>query len=312
MGAAGAAALLNCLPAAAGPSRVRVISGPAFGSAWRLVLPDSAAEAAARDRIQRVVGRVDALMSPFREDSEVGRFNRRGFGALSAQTAAVAQAALDLARDSAGAFDPTAAPLSRRFGFGPLAISAARPAGRFGDLALVDGVLRTTRPGLSLDLCGIAKGHALDEIVRALDGLDFLLELGGEVVARGRHPAGRAWRIGIERPGTDRLQRIVEADGRALATSGDAAQSYRVGGRRFSHVMDPRAGAPVDNGVAAVSVLAASGLRADGLATAAMVRGPEAARPLLRAHDASALFLLRRGEGLLEVPVNGFPSGRAA
>jgi thiamine biosynthesis lipoprotein len=165
---------------------------------------------------------------------------------------------------------------------------------------------------LSLDLCGIAKGYALDEIVRALDGLDFLIELGGEVAARGRHPSGRPWRAGIERPESNALQRIVEVDARALATSGDAQQSYVVGGRRYAHVLDPRTQAPVDNGVASVSVLAASGLIADGLATAAMVLGPQAARPLLKAREASALFLMRRPGGLEEVDVNGFVAGGAS
>jgi thiamine biosynthesis lipoprotein len=118
--------------------------------------------------------------------------------------------------------------------------------------------------------------------------------------------------VGIERPGTTILQRIVEADRRAFATSGDGAQGYIVGKRRYAHVLDPRTRTPVNNGVASVSVLAASGLIADGLATAAMVLGPEAARPLLKARDASALFLMRRPGGLEEVDVNGFVAGGAS
>ncbi len=306
---AGGAALLNVLPAAARAAEVRVHTGPAFGSAWRLVLPDTREAARARARLEAVVARVDALMSPFRPDSEVARFNAAGSAVVSRETGFVTRAALELAADSDGAFDPTMAPLGRRYGFGPIAISPARPAGRYRDLRLVGDVLGTAFPGLSLDLCGIAKGYALDEIVRALDGLDFLVELGGEVAARGRHPSGRAWRVGVERPGTTALQRIVEADGRALATSGDGAQGYVVGRRRYAHVMDPRTGTPVDNGVASVSVLAATGLIADALATAAMVLGPEDARRLLAARDASALFLMRRPGGLEEVDVNGFIAG---
>ena len=118
--------------------------------------------------------------------------------------------------------------------------------------------------------------------------------------------------MGVERPGTAALQRIVEADGRALATSGDGPQGYAVGRRRYAHVLDPRSRTPVDNGVASVSVLAASGLLADGLATAAMVLGPEDARRLLEARDASALFLMRRPAGLEEVDINGFVAGGAS
>lgn len=309
---AGGAALLDVLPVAASAARVRVHTGPAFGSAWRLVLPDTNEAARARARLEAVVAHIDALMSPFRADSELARFNTDGFSAVSRETGFVTRAALEMARDSDGAFDPTLAPLGRRYGFGPIAISPARPAGRYRDLRIAGNDLATACPGLSLDLCGIAKGYALDEIVRALNGLDFLVELGGEVAARGRHPSGRLWRAGIERPDTDVLQRIVAMDGRALATSGDAAQSYVVGGRRYAHVLDARSRTSVKNGVASVSVLAATGMIADGLATAAMVLGPDAARPLLKARDASALFLLRRPGGLEEVGVNGFVAGGAS
>lgn len=305
---AGGAALLNVLPVAA-RNAVQVHTGAAFGSAWRLVLPASSEAAGARARLEAVVARVDARMSPFRSGSELARFNAAGSATVSAETAFVTRTALDLSRDSDGAFDPTTAPLGRRYGYGPIAISAARPHARYHDISIAGGVLRSAYPGLSMDLCGIAKGHALDEIVRALDGLDFLLELGGEVAARGRHPSGRPWRVGIERPGTDKLQRVVDADLRAMATSGDAAQGYTVGARRYSHVIDPRTRTPVDNGVASVSVLAETGLIADGLATAAMVLGPVAARPLLKARGASALFLMRRQGGMEEVAVNGFFAG---
>lgn len=309
LGLGGATLLLNAMPAGARAGEVRVVTGPAFGSAWRLVLPRTRDEAAARARIERVVARVDARMSPFVDRSEVARFNRNGRVAVSDETAVVTRAALALAKDSGGAFDPTVAPLSRRYGFGATAIAATRPAARYRDLVVADGVLATRCSGLSLDLCGIAKGHALDEITRALDGLDFLIELGGEVAARGRHPSGRAWRIGVERPGEERLQRVVAADRRAMATSGHAAQSYGVGGTRYSHVIDPREGVPLAGDVASVSVLAHTGIEADGLATAAMVLGPAAAGSLLAARGASALFLVRRAGAFVEVDVNGFVQG---
>jgi thiamine biosynthesis lipoprotein len=309
---AGGAALLNVPARAACAVGVRIYTGRAFGSAWRLVLPDTAEAAGARARLEAIVAHIDALMSPFRPDTELARFNVAGSAIVSHETRHVASAALTLARDSDGAFDPTMAPLGRLYGFGPSTISPARPVGRYRDISVTGNSLISAHPGLSLDLCGIAKGYALDQIVKALEGLDFLVELGGEVAARGRHPLGRPWRAGIERPGTTVLQRIIEPHARALATSGDAAQGYTVGGRRYGHVLDPRSRTPVDNGVASVSVLAAMGLMADGLATAAMVLGPQDARPLLKAHDASALFLIRRSGGLEEVDLGGFIAGGAS
>lgn len=306
---AGGAALLQLGPRNAVLADDSVQSGRAFGSTWRLVLPDAREAGRARSIVEAVVARVDAHMSPFRPDSDPGRFNAGGAVVMTAETALVTRAALAMARDSDGAFDPTLAPIGRRFGFGPVNIAPTRPAGRYRDLRVSGNQLTTTCPAVTLDLCGMAKGHALDEIGRALDGLEFLLELGGEVLARGRRSQGRRWQVGIERPGSGMVQRIVAMDARALATSGDAAQSYVVGGRRYTHVMDSRTGAPVDRQVASVSVLADSGLIADGLATAAMVMGPEAARPLLAARGASALYLLRRSRGLEEVDVNGFVAG---
>ena len=312
------AALLNVLPGTAHAAKVRVHTGPAFGSAWRLVMPNTNEAARARARVEAIVARIDSRMSPFRSDSELARFNVRGTATVSDETRSVTDAALKLARDSAGAFDPTIAPWGRRYGFGPVTLLPERPAGRFQDLRISGNRLKTLSPGLSLDLCAIAKGHALDETVRALDGLDFLIELGGEVAARGRHPSKRPWRIGIERPGTNKLQRMIEADGRALATSGDGPQGYTVGYRRYAHVLDPHTRLPVDNGVASVSVLAATGLMADGLATAAMVLGPDRSRALLETHDASALFLVRGPRGLrgglggelTEVDILGFVKGK--
>ncbi len=302
-------ALLAFQPTDLQAARVRVETGLAFGSTWRLVLPDTCESAQARSMLEASLARIDRLMSPFRPDSDLGRFNAAGLSLVSDETAFVTRAALVLAGESGGAFDPTLAPIGRRFGFGPVILAPDRPAGRFRDVRLSGNRLTTASPGLTLDLCGIAKGYALDEARRTLDGLEFLLEVGGEVIARGCHPSGRHWRAGIARPGSHVAQRMVSMDGSALATSGDAAQHYVVGQRRYAHVMDPSTRSPVNRGVASVSVLAATGLIADSLATAAMVMGPEAARPLLKACDARALFLMRRPEGLEEVDVNGFTGG---
>lgn len=307
-------ALVAGLPLRAAAQDVHIETGAAFGSTWRLVLASKRDARAARRVISAVVERIDARMSPFRLTSELALFNRSKVGemrqTLSADSAHVLASALELARISDGAFDPTSAPISRRFGFGPLVIAPDRPAGRYGDIKLRGLEITCQTFGLSLDLCAIAKGYALDEMVRALDGADFLLELGGEIAARGRHPSGRAWRMGIERPGSKILQRIIDAGDDVLATSANAEEGYRLFKRQYGHVVDPRTAQPVDNGVASVSVLAPSGEMADGLATAALVMGPEKARPLLKAYGARALFLLGHGTAMKEVDVFGFSEGR--
>jgi len=310
-----ATALISSVPYAASAAHaVHSETGAAFGSSWRLVLASRKDAHAARQVIKTIVERIDARMSPFRNESELALFNQSNATeiphVLSAETSQVVASALGLARDSEGAFDPTAAPIARRFGFGPLAISADRPAGRYADIQLIGREITSQTSGLSLDLCAMAKGHALDEMVQGMDGMDFLLELGGEIAARGRHPTGRPWRMGIERPGSDALQRIIDAGDDVLATSANVQEGYRVASKRYGHVVDPRTAQPVDNGVASVSVLAASGKWADGLATAALVMGPEKAKPLLKAYGARALFLLGSGASMHEVDVFGFTQRR--
>lgn len=284
---------------------VRVLSGPAFGASWRLVLPDTAEDP--RSLIDSIVRRIDGKMSPYKVNSDLGKFNERGSVVAADETRYVVQAALDLSKMSGGAFDPTSAPIGRKYGFGPLAISDTAPAGHYSDIHIIGERLETSVPKLTLDLNGIAKGYALDKIAAALDGIDFLLELGGEVVARGRHPSARQWYVGIESPGTGKIHRLINTGDQVLATSGDSIQSYDVGGRRYTHVIDPRTAGPLDNDIASVSVLAPSGILADGLATAAMVLGPEDTLPLLNACDASALFLLRSDDDFIEISRGDFP-----
>lgn len=313
-GLAGTAVALLTRPelahAAGGSTRVEIMSGPAFGAGWRMLLPATGDAENARAAVETIIARIDARLSPFRPGSDLTLFNAGHQQQLSPDTRAVTEAALHLAKDSGGAFDPTAAPIGRRYGFGPPAIAPDRPAGQYDRLYWQQGLLRSRVPGLTLDLCGLAKGYALDLILAQLHGLDCMIELGGEIGTHGRHPDGRSWRLGIQRPGSDRLQRILDArPGRALASSGDGIQGYEIAGRWYAHVVDPRHGRPLNNGVAQVSVLAPNAMLADGLATAAMVLGPGASRRLLADHHASALFLMRRPNGLVEIDVNGFVEG---
>jgi thiamine biosynthesis lipoprotein len=306
---AASAVLAGTLPAAA--AGVRVIAGSAFGTSWRVTLPEDAAAGAIATAIGAIIDSVDVAMSPFRADSEVCRFNAArtcDWQTLSPATCAVVRQSLGVAARSGGAFDPTVGPIVGRYGFGPIRGVAT---GSYHDIAVRKGAVKKAISGLTLDLCGIAKGYALDRMVVALDDFgvsDFLIELGGEVFARGAHPGGRAWQVGVERPlpGPTTLQRIVRLDGRALATSGDAVNGYTIAGRSFSHIIDPHRRAPADNGIASVSVFRPTAASADALATALMALGPETAMALAEQDRISALFIVRAGGALHEFMTGGF------
>ncbi len=307
----GSVALMSALPRVAHGAGTRVIGGPGFASYWRATLPGQGDLGRCKSVIEEVIAMVDSLMSPFRPGSEISRFNNsRGTGwfAISPATRRVIAEGLRIADLSAGAFDPTVGPVVGRLGFGPIKGTGA--GGYDGIVARKDAV-RKAHPGLTFDPCGIAKGYALDRISRRLDGLgesNYLVELGGEVFARGRHPSGRPWMVGVERPapGAVSFQRIVRLHGAALATSGDWVNGYRVSGRRFSHIIDPRRGQPVDSRVASVSVVAPRAMTADALATALMVMGSDRGMELARREGLAALFILRSGTGFKELATPAF------
>lgn len=275
------------------------ITGPAFGTFWSLTAPFGTDPEALRPVLEQTIMRIDRAMSPWRFDSVISQFNRSestDFQRIDKETAAVAGAAIALSQASAGAFDPSVGPLVAQWGFGPIAGTIPEGRPRF---SVADNVLRKEHPDLTLDLCGIAKGYAVDALVRDLLERSiehFVLDLGGEVAARGNHPEGRPWRIAIEdpRPGRDGAAEIVTLGTLAIATSGDRHNSFMLGTRRHSHIIDPETDEPVSAAIASVSVLSKSAMIADGWATALMAagaRGPELARKA----GLDALFLLREG-----------------
>ena len=162
--------------------------------------------------------------------------------------------------------------------------------------------LRKAAPALELDVDGIAPGYAVDRIAERFDSLgvrDYLVELGGEVRARGRSPAGRPWRVAVETPlgGERKPYTLVELDGLGASTSGDYRDFRMVDGRRVSHTIDPRTGAPVRNALASVCVLHPSAARADAWATALMVLGTDEGLALARRQGLAALFIERGASG---------------
>lgn len=302
MALAGAAVLC---PAAARAGGVETLSGSAFGTGWRVVAPGGAGLGVLGPAIAALFAEVDRQMSPWRRDSAISRVNAGGAGAhpVPPETGEVVRGALALAGASGGRFDPTVGPLVARWGFGPIAEGAA-PDWR--GLSVAGGRVVKARDGLTLDPCGIAKGWALDraaELIRAAGLRDFLFDLGGEVLAAGRHPDGRAWRVAVESPvpGAPSPAILALPGGSAVATSGTRAQSYAAGGRLYGHVIDPGTGEPVAGRLRAVTVLAASGMLADGWATALFAAGEPHGPELARAAGCDALFLIDGETGLRAV-----------
>ncbi|MCW5713729.1 MAG: FAD:protein FMN transferase [Bauldia sp.] len=308
----GGAALMMAPALPAHGAGATVVGGPAFGSYWRLALPDTASAPHAGEAVQAVVSAIDASMSPYRSTSALSHFNlarTTDWIPLPDEVCVLVAASLGVATATEGAFDPTVGPMVGRFGFGP--IIEGSTTGSYRGLEVAEGAVRKTSSDLTLDLCGIAKGYALDRAADALAAIgesDFLLELGGEVLARGAHPSGRPWQVGVEMPfapaGT--IGHLVRPASLALATSGPATQSYEVEGRIYSHVVDPRLHALADGSIASVTVMMPTGVAADAYATALMAMGAADAIPFAELRAIRALFQLWTGGSLSERTTAGF------
>jgi len=265
---------------------------------------------------------INQKMSHYLEDSELSRFNRHREPTpfpVSAETFEVFRHARELSALSGGAFDITVGALVNAWGFGPVEREIERPPSEEEIALLLQQVgyteveldpmgrtLKKSSPMIFCDLSAIAKGYAVDRVAEALEGegiTDYMVEVGGEVRTKGVNDGGVSWRIGIERPVSDSrvLQQVIPLSGWAMATSGDYRNFYEVDGVRVSHTIDPRTGLPLTHRLASVSVVEELAVRADGLATALMVLGPDEGYSLAVDHGLAALFLIHdEGGGFRE------------
>lgn len=290
-------------------SPTQILQGQAFASPWRISTAEGTDLEPHRFAIDALLAKIDQQMSPWRDDSEISRFNAaRSESAASSQLVTVAQTALTLAQTSKGWFDPSVGPLVARWGFGPI---KGADMGRWQDLHATGDSLRKSTQGLSMDLCGIAKGYALDRVADHLQNAgvhSFLIDLGGELKSAGQHPSGRDWHVAVEdprqiRPGPAAALRLPS--GLSVATSGLRAQSYALGGVDYGHIINPHSALPATGALASVSVLHSSAMLADGWATA-LAAAEEAAPQLAIDNGISALFLFTTNGTLHQQTTGGF------
>ena len=312
---------------AAAPAKRTTLHGPTMGTRWSATVDADASQdlAALQQDLAAAVAQVDDQMSPWKPDSALMRLNHAPVDTwvdLPAELREVLVCALDICRLSAGTFDPGVGAMVDAWGFGAVrdapdaaAIhtarqAAPRPTHECLELDLPAGRARKRCP-LQLDLCGIAKGYAVDRMTAVLQqhGVpQALVALDGELRAVGSQASGVPWAVALESPEAGRrtAHGVIELHDLAVATSGDYRRYLEVGNARLAHSMDARRAAPVNNAVASVTVLARTCMHADAWATALLVAGPGEGLAMAQRMGLEALFLLRRPEGLVEMGLGRF------
>jgi thiamine biosynthesis lipoprotein len=322
-----ALALAGCSPA-----REYRLEGRTMGTTYHVTVVARGGVSGLQERIDRRLEEIDRSLSTYREDSEISRFNRfQPVGEefrVSGDFLRVMKTASRVFTLSGGAWDGTVRPLVDLWGFGPAGPVREPPppeqvAARLADVGFQKIEIRNTgalvkrQASVTLDLSSIAPGYGVDqvaEVTRREGFTDFLVEIGGEVRAGGSRPDGRAWRVGIGRPradaAPDEVYRVAPLRDAAFSTSGDYRSYFVRDGVRYSHILDPRTGRPVANGVVSVSILAPDCTLADGLSTAVMVLGVEAGLALVeRLEGVEGLMVVETPDGRLEdYPSSGFRS----
>lgn len=259
------------------------------------------------DAVVAELERLTAALDRFSPGSDVYRVNAAAgeWVRVGSETLALTRTALEIARMTDGAFDPTVAPLVDLWGFvevpdsapaegqGPTALLGRRPPEdaeirrllphvgyEFVEVDEAGSRVRLTDPEAELDFGAIAKGYAADRAAAVLKehGIDSaFVNLGGDIFVVGGKPDGSPWRIAIQHPrprGPNDFIGVVSVKDRSVVTSGDYERYFEYEGVRYTHLIDPRTGYPQQE-LASITVVAPTGTQADALATAVAVMGME-------------------------------------
>lgn len=302
------------------------ISGQTMGTTYHISWVGQSPQASEmlKQKVDERLVAINKSMSTYDPTSELSLINQNkgpkdklGWFLVSNDLKEVLGLSIDVWYDSQGAFDVTVGPLVNLWGFGP----QARPE-QVPEQSEIDKLLKNigtdqleldlSAPALYvatpqyIDLSAVAKGWAVDEVGKVLErqGIhSYLVEIGGEIAAKGKKPDDQSWRIAIEKP--EQLLKktamlVIELDGVGVATSGDYRNYYEEEGVRYSHTIDPSTGYPITHNLASVTVVHPSTGAADAWATAITVAGPEKGLELAEKNNLMVYMQIGEGANFIE------------
>jgi thiamine biosynthesis lipoprotein len=257
-------------------------------------------------------------MSNWEPNSELTRFNKSTSLTpieISEGLRRVIAESIRLGNLSEGKLDVTIGPLINLWGFGPeyrpekvptdaeLKVAQARTGLKY--ITLNGNKLSKAIPDLYIDLSTIAKGYAVDLIAEYFESKGFhnyLVEIGGEMRVKGFKHTGELWHVAIEKPLSEErlVHQIIIPKDNALATSGDYRKYFEAEGQRFSHIIDPTTGRPINHKLVSVTVIHPSSMTADGISTAMMLMGEKKALAFAEKNELAAYLIIKTEHGFIE------------
>lgn len=298
-----------------------VLEGKTMGTFWRVSVVgiDAARAETLRSRIQAQLDADDQLLSTYKKDSALMRFNQSKSLSpwpVSEAMADIVTSALRIGQKTQGAMDITVGPLVNLWGFGPdkqpvqiptqAQIDAARANSGLQHLTVINQAkqqyLQKDLPDLFVDLSTVGEGYAADHLAHLMEqeGIArYLVSVGGALNSRGMNAEGHPWRVAIQKP-TDRenaVQAVVDINGHGISTSGSYRNYYELNGKRLTHVIDPQTGRPIEHNLVSVTVIAPTALEADGWDTGLMVLGTEKAKEVVRREGLAVYMISKEEEG---------------
>lgn len=288
-----------------------VVDGQTMGTTYRIVYLDLQ-QRNLKNEVDSLLKIFNQSLSTYIPDSEISRFNKGDSLVFELPYfLPVLEASKKVFEFTGGAFDPTVGPVVNLWGFGPggpqlkdsVNIASILPRIGFTKITFDKQSVKKQVPEMYLDFSAIAKGYGVDVVADFLKskGIEnYLVEIGGELLARGVNDKGELWKVGINNPeelaSPDELYSIVALDNKGMATSGNYRNFYDVDGIKLSHTIDPQTGRPVRHGLLSATVLAEDCMTADAIATALMVMGTEKAIALQKSNPTFEVFLIFNDE----------------
>ncbi len=252
-------------------------------------------------QIEAELQKVDNSLSPFNKRSCISAVNRGEDVEVDDMFREVFLLAEKVSKETDGAFDITVAPLVNAWGFGfkhgtpptKHSIDSLKATIGYNKVSLSGSRVRKTDPRVMLDCSAIAKGYGCDVVARMFKSkgiTNFMVEIGGEIIANGINEKRMPWKIGVTKPNDDSLnvnseiQTVLNVTDKAMATSGNYRNFYYKNGRKYAHTIDPKTGYPIQHNILSSTVIAGNCATADAYATAFMVLGLDRAMKVLERH----------------------------